>query len=589
MTYDPNARFGGDAWIPALEPYGLARVPGHDARNPGWRGEWRAWAALLAAVRDQIHAECAKSPAFRAGEMAICAEDIGYWAVIYGWIEEPRAIEGEDTVKPFFAFAFQVKLLQQMVEVAADPKPADIYSSKARGLGVSWVFCYFAIWAWLFREWRGHMVSRREDLVDKPLDLNSLFGKLDFILKWLPRWMKPDGFQAKDHRLKLLLKNPVTGAQVTGESTTSKTGRGGRATYALEDEAAFYDFKAVHNTLAGTTRHRFVVSTESYEEGKDWEDAWRAAKQTRPELVHELDWWHNPYFDQAWYDAEKQRAIEAHDYEGFQREVERNPSAGGTWVYPSARDLPVIARGYLPHDMLLVAIDPGHADDTAIVWGQPTYHEGNRGVHWLDSYERNLTPVEWYAHILTGVPPMPGDECWGIVPTPREQQVMAFFRDIPWDTDLARYFMDPAGAQQHTSGISFYILFLKKSLELRQRVAEAGETAVPIPLLYKALRGKGRLLDERRYCMRRALVHSTYERSQGGERVQDAHSNYRFGEETGKSSGEPKPVHNRHSHITTACEYAYMYQSMGYADPPQRPKRLEPQRHWLPGEWRASA
>ncbi len=598
MAYDPNARFDGDAFVPALAAYDLARVPGHDDLNPGWRQEWRDWANRVGSVREAIVAAAATSPAFRAGELAICAEDIGYWAAVYGWIEEPRAVEGEDTIKPFLPFAFQVKLLQQMVELAGDPKPADIYVSKTRGLGASWVFCYFAIWGWLFREWRGHMVSRREDLVDKPLDLNSLFGKLDFIIKWLPGWIKPEGFTPKDHRLKLLLKNPVTGAQVTGESTTARTGRGGRATYALEDETAFYEFRPVHNTLAGTTRHRFCVSTESYEFGDEWEQAWQSIRtetrnaaergETIPHKVWELDWWHNAYFDEEWYEAERERAIAAHDLDGFEREVNRNPAAGfGSWVYPTARTLPVVHRGYLPHDVLLVSIDPGHADDTAIVWGQPTYRDGNRGVHWLDSYERNLTPVEWYAHMLTGVPPAPGDECWGMEPTDREAEVMAFFRSLPQGNDRVRFYMDPAGAQQHNA-ISFYALFTRKAYALRQRVAKPVDTIAPISLLYKALHGKGRLLDERRYAMNRALLHSSYEKCAGGERIKEAHSNYRFGEETGKTSGEPKPIHNKHSHITTACEYAYMYQSMGLADP-FKPKAAIVARDRTPAALRVSA
>src|SRR5690606_17246932 len=137
-----------------------------------------------------------------------------------------------------------------------------------RGLGASWIFCAGALWGYLFREWRGILVSRKEALVDAPRDMNSLFGKLDFMMDFLPRWMKPEGFVRDVHRLKLRLTHPKKrNVSIDGESTSSKTARGARATYIIYDEAAFMEgFKDIWNTGFGTTNHRFAVSTESYEE-----------------------------------------------------------------------------------------------------------------------------------------------------------------------------------------------------------------------------------------------------------------------------------------------------------------------------------
>ena len=555
-----------DALIPALEPYNLHVVPGYDAADPSWRERWLAWRDGIYVLRDQISEQASKSSAFRAEERRICAEDPGYFAAMYTWIEEPRARAGEDVLKPFVPFAFQIALLQQMAEVSTESSPSDIFVSKARGLGASWTVCQFATWAWLFRPWRGKLVSRKEDLVDKPLDLDSLFGKIDFLLHWLPRWMMPNGYRREDHRLKLLLKNPESGAQITGESTSSKTGRGGRATYVVYDEAAFIpNFHDVFGTGAGTTDHRFAVSSESFEEGDAWWHTWRGAKENTPDLVHELDWWNNPYFDDEWYDAEKARWH--HDPEGFSREYERDPFKGfGSWVYPTARDLPLVDAGFDSSDMLLIGIDPGHADDTAIVWGHPTWSGGNRGVRWLDCYERNLAPVEWYAHLLTGVEPEPGDECWQMQISSRERDLMAFFGTLPWGTDRVRAYMDPAGAQKH-SGISFWDLFVKKTAELRRRQNPANR---PIAPLYRALQGSARLHDERRNATRRLLAHSEFYDGAGGRRIREALSNYRFSEPGTKATGEPRPIHNEHSHIVTAVEYVSVYVTLGMADPPKR-------------------
>ncbi|MDQ3124786.1 MAG: hypothetical protein M3Q74_04200 [Pseudomonadota bacterium] len=573
-AYDPDASFGGDARVPSLEPYGLARVPGHDDGNPAWRDEWFAWRDAVGELRGRLQVAGASSPAFRAEELRICADDPAYFATAYPWIHEPRARRGEEVYKPFVPFAFQVKLVQHMADLAAMPEPADLFVSKARGLGASWTACLFGVWHWLFRLGDGFMVSRKEELVDKPQSMKSLFGKIDFILRFLPPWMLPAGFKPKEHRLKMLLKNPATGATIGGESTTSKTGRGDRATYAVVDEAAFIEhFDDVFGTIAGTTDHRFAVSSESFEEGDAWWKAWGGsgeggAKQLTPHLVYELNWGENPYFTQEWFAAE--RARWHHDPEGFAREVERDPYKGfGSFVYPTARSLPLLDIGYVPTEMLLVGIDPGHADDTAIVWGQPRWTGGNRGIHWLDSYERNLTPVEWYAHLLTGVEPAPGDECWGMPVTDRDRAVMAFFASLPWGGDRVRYYMDPAGAARH-SGISFYDLFVKKTMDLRTRAAAGVRRPHPIAPLYKALRHAGNLHDDRRNATRAGMAFSSYEDNQGGKRTKACHVAYSFTKMTGKATSEPKPVHDTHSHIVTATEFVYFYLTLGLAEPPRR-------------------
>lgn len=561
-----------DAFIHGLEPYGLGRVPGNDDTNPRWREEWRQWRDEVTILRDRIHALCADNPTAREDEMALCAEDPAYFVAMWLWIEEPRVRAEEDVVKPYVPFAFQVELIQWMVETMANPRPMDGYVTKARGLGASWTAAAVAYWAWLFRPWRIKMVSRKEDLVDKPLDIDSLFGKLDFFMLWTPRWMIPENFKKDEHRLKLMLRNPASTAQITGESTSSKTARGARATAIIYDECAFMQgFKDIWGTGSGTTEHRFGISSESFEESMEWYSAWNQAKKSSPESVKELNWFENAYFDDDWYAEEKQRWVKANDIEGFEREVNRNPYAGsGHWVYPLARELPVLRIPFDHTKVLVIGIDPGHSDETAIVWGHPRLDDGQRGMDWLDSYERNLVPVEWYAHLLTGVEPDPGDECWGININDRERDLMAFFRTLPWTGDRVKIYMDPAGSQKH-SGISFFDIFVKKSLELRMRVVtEATGKAQPIVPLYQALQGVRNFHDERRNATRQGLQKTRFNDSEGSLRIQEALSNYQFSRLGERATNEPKPVHNVHSHITTACEYVYSYLSLGMADPPKR-------------------
>lgn len=575
MAYDPDAAHPGDAFIPALAEFGLARVPGHhDERDPEWRREWFAWRDKVIVHRDGIHALCHANASARADIMKVCADDPAAWLTWFAWINEPRPIEGEPPIKPYVPFAFQVDLLQWFVERASSPRKLDGYVSKARGLGASWIFCAGALWGWLFREWGGLLLSRKEELVDSPMNIGSLFGKIDFLLRYLPRWMLPEGFDPNVHRGKNKLIYPRKHhVFLRGESTSAKSTRGDRATFIFSDEAAFMeDFKNLWNTQSLTTNHRFAVSTESLDEGRAWREAWRTAQQADPAAVKELDWQLNAYQDQAWYAEERARAVANNDLPGFEREVERNDRAGwGAWVYPMAADRPVRPDlAYDPSRMLLVGIDPGHADDTGIVWGHPCFSDGGqRGIEWLDSFEKNAMPVQYYAHLLTDVDPEPGDEIYGYAFSGREREVMAFFGSLPWNSDRVRVFMDPAGAAKH-NGLSFEDLFMTKTLALRQRAQardpKDGRTPRPIQTITGILK-QHNAHRERRHATSALLMHSSFADTAGAHRIKDCLENRKFQKETEKTTSEPKPLHDAYSHVATACEYVSVGVHYGLGQP----------------------
>lgn len=565
--------------IESLEPYGLGDVIGAgDKYHHEWRNRYEAWKYKSLVLRDQISEAGEHDPGFRASELEICSRDPAYWLTMYAWIEEPRTTKGESNVKPFIPFEFQVRLLQEFVRMVEDPNPRDLYVSKARGLGASWLFCAAAYWGWLFRPWRGKLVSRNQQLVDAPLDLDSLFGKVDFLLDWTPTWMLPSGYNRKEHRRELMLRNPVTGAALAGESTTSMTARGARSTYSIYDEAAFIrDFPEVWATGEATSTHRVGLSTESFSVGRGWYDTWQTMKKD-PALAYqvmELEWWENSYQDQKWYEDTLKRS--AANIEKFRREYERNPYEGsGQFIYEIARDLPE-ERMLLfdPTKPLLISIDPGHADDTAIVWGQETDLYGQNGISFLGSYERNYAPVEWYAHLLTGILPEDGDRCFGFDLTDRErEELFPFFAAQPWSPDRTLAFMDPAGAQHH-AGQSFFDLFVEHTYKLRSReydrLVGLGQTPAwkpqPIIPMYQALKkGTKNHHEERRNSTRTYLPFCEVNNTLDGRRIKQCLINYQMSDLTDKSTSEMKPIHSRFSHIVTACEYLFSYMAMGFVD-----------------------
>lgn len=567
-----------DAFVPLLEELepGLGTVPGYDGTlRGGFRIRWKVWSERVIRLRAKLFDLCENDPEAQAIELRRCEADAAYWLAMWGWIDEPRPRRGEHPYKPFIPSAAQIEFIQWLQRKCEDPEPFDGYASKSRGWGATRTVCAFATWGWRWREgWRGLLISRKEDLVDKPHDLNSMFGYIDFLVDHMPAWMKPEGYDPRYHRLKLMLKNPENGSQITGESTTTKAGRGARATYAIVDEAAFVpDFVMTFGTLSGTTDHRFALSTESFQEGFEWYETWKKYEHNT-DKVKQLEWWDNPWLDDYWL-AEEQARWE-HDPAGFIREFRRDPYSGfGAAVYPIAADLAAIDYEWNPDAYLLIGIDWGRADDTAMVFAQFTGTGANRKLVWIDSYEKNLMPGEFYAHILTGIPPAPGDKCyvyWNDVVwedghrltfTDRDKEVMAWMRQVPHA--FLRSFCDPSGAAKDSGGLSWVARLMMTSKALRVRAGDAEQRGI-VPLYKDLFRRTDHTTA--RSGLRSILPNTVFSKRDGADkRFRLALRNYRMNEPGDKATGEPVPIHDQYSHMVKAAEYLANYIDLGVAEP----------------------
>lgn len=570
-----NSNLYSDARIPALEPLGLDIVPGFNRADPTWRKRYFAWREEVYRYRDERDEWLDLNPEDRAAELIMCADDPAYWLATWGWIDEPREVddEGFDGTRPFVPFAGQVHVIRRFQDTL-DERIRDLYISKSRGWGASWLFAALALHGWLFK--KPHSVailSRKEELVDKPHDMNSIFAKIDYIMSYLPEWMLPTRYERKQR----MLKNLNNGNQITGESTGSKSTRGGRATWILYDEAAFMPgFAEVWGTGAGTTFHRVGVSTESFEESHAWFDAWTQQKETNSQWVMELDYHHNPAFDAEWERGERKR--HAHDPEKFEIEYMRNPYVGEGWIYPTARNLPIVKDlEYDPANILVVGIDPGRADDTAVVWGQPIQtSNGTEGIAWLRSYERDLMMPEWFAHILTGIDPIPGDRAYADWQaqggwSDSERLLVEWTRSLPWDDDSVRYFMDPAGQQKHLDHETWHSRLVAESYRLREAAIERGifppnTHVTPVYPLWQELRGTQGQHEHRRVVTRSYLPYFIFSADRSGRRIRECLEKSRFNSPGEQATGQPAPAHGKYSHVRSAVEYVCVYMSVGFAN-----------------------
>jgi hypothetical protein len=206
---------------------------------------------------------------------------------------------------------------------------------KCRDMGATWVCCAVSVWLWLF--WPGAAVgwgSRKEQLVDKIGDPDSIFEKMRMIVGGLPKWFLPAGLSPDKHMTYMKFINPANGATITGEAGDS-IGRGGRKLIYFKDESAHYERpEKIEAALADNTRVQIDISSVNglgnvfhrrRESGVEWDAARGVQKGATQVFV--MDWRDHPAKTEEWYSARKAKA-EAEGLEHvFAQEVDRNYSA----------------------------------------------------------------------------------------------------------------------------------------------------------------------------------------------------------------------------------------------------------------------
>ena len=292
---------------------------------------------------------------------------------------------------PFILFDFQKRAIREIVSHI--DKGRDIFLEKSRDMGVSWiVFCYIAVWYWLFREGsNGLLGSYKEKLVDDR-SVDSLFGKIDYAIINLPNWMLPEGYSDKKCRTKLKLYNPANGNIITGDTMNPNFGRGSRKTYIAFDELAFWDYaKDAWESAGDATNCRIANSTPN---GYDF---YAMLRESGIDIVT-LHWREHPLKDTEWYNFECNRRTE--EEVAQELDISYTKSKVGR-VYPEWNDTNVLVGSYEYDDKLplYVSWDFGKSDDTAIIWAQPS----NQGLRIIDVYRNTGKNIDFYIPFITGM------------------------------------------------------------------------------------------------------------------------------------------------------------------------------------------
>tara|TARA_B100000519_G_scaffold199699_1_gene211443 strand:+ start:1669 stop:3501 length:1833 start_codon:yes stop_codon:yes gene_type:complete len=210
--------------------------------------------------------EWANTPERQRTLWTACKHDILFFINSFCWLYEPRGsrlVGTTSNVIPFITYEFQDDAFLRVENALGD---RDIVVNKSRDLGASWMFLTTFFYHWMFNDFSLFgVMSRTADLVDKVGKRDTLFWKLDFLLKGdagmggLPNWMQP-----KTYRSNMLMENRDNGASICGATTTEDSWRGSRCMAIGIDELASFPVNDGYKVMAAAqmaTDSMYIVST----------------------------------------------------------------------------------------------------------------------------------------------------------------------------------------------------------------------------------------------------------------------------------------------------------------------------------------
>lgn len=477
-----------------------------------------------------------------------CKRDILFWFRNFAYTDKnTRMFNSSDpSILPFIPFPFQEEAITEIRNSIRDgTKPLEerteltnIFIEKSRQMWLSWLIIAVFVYWFIFHNHKYHVVSQKEDYVDKLWDIKSLFGKARFIINSLPKWMLPKDFDRKEgwkHLKYMTISRPDWTGAITWESANPNAGRSGTYNAALLDEFAFAsNATAINKSLASATPTRIFNSTPNGE----WNEHYRMRKLTvstkdpygkikLPEIkwlrYHRTD---HPLRDQTRYENE----IKGMSKEQIAQEldIQYNTAIVGR-VYS---DFPTesVQIEYDPNLPLYVRMDNSHwwADPHAIILAQIK----ENSIDLIDAIEVNCSVTDMAEFMAT----QPKSTLWGLT----DNQLRFLDRYKSYHRQKATFIDDPYDTHTTLNQSTIYEeyrkvwIYLNTPLERRkdQQIAKAKSN------VYK-VRYNDNCLD----CAS-ALMNARYPEKPEG---------------SNSTAENTKPIHDWTSHFRTAFEYWITY------------------------------
>lgn len=252
---------------------------------------------------------------------------------IQDWMDTYNPRKGRNKWMPFVFFKRQDYFVQYLEELRQDGQNGLV--EKCRDIGATWIACAYSVWCWLFIDddatgWG----SRKQELVDKIGDPDSIFEKIRLLIKRLPDIWLPEGFKPRDHATFMKMTNPQNGSTIAGESGDN-IGRGGRKSRYFKDESAHYERpEKIEAALGDNTDVQIDISSVNglgnvFHRRREAGITWEPGAKIEPGQVRVFifDWRDHPEKTQEWYNQRKARAEREGMQHVFAQEVDRNYSA----------------------------------------------------------------------------------------------------------------------------------------------------------------------------------------------------------------------------------------------------------------------
>lgn len=329
------------------------------------------------------------------------------WLTSACWTFDPRARVKH---RPFIPWPVQATAARQLWAAIAEGH--DILIEKSRDMGATWLILATLVWFWQFEaDTPLTVLSRKEDLVDRKGDPDTLFWKLEYLVEHQPDWLRP----ARE-RQHMLLLNTDNQSVISGESTNQNVGRGGRRKAMFLDEfAAVDDGGAVLSATADNSPCRIFASTPQGSGSIDASgtmrgNAFAAQRFCGKTPVITLPWWEHPEkgsgrelvldepsgkqrWTSPWYRGECDRRASRVE---VAQEIDIDYLASGSMFF----DADVLARLRTSKDIK----PPRHLGE--VLFETDTVSEGQhyrlRDIHWTEGAGRSRLAV--WCEILHGKP-----------------------------------------------------------------------------------------------------------------------------------------------------------------------------------------
>lgn len=445
-----------------------------------------------------------------------CKNDISFFFDAVLWTYDPR-LEVKEV--PFVLYPFQEEYIAWTLDCIL--KQTDILTEKSRDMGASWMVLGVIYYLWLFKDGFNALISSYiEDLVDSK-ELSSHFSRIDFFIKFTPKWLLPNGYN-DSYRTYMYLKNPENGAEITGAAPTERFSRQGRYTLIWADEFAFWQHgRAAWNAMGDATKCRIVTSTVYGKSDKFAELALKSAIKK-----YTLHWRLHPLKTNEWYIEENKRRTP--EEVAQELDINYNKAVRGK-VYPEFAERNYLDKQeYIPTQPLYVSWDFGLTDATAMIWFQIDKASGQ--VRIIDAYQKSGFDIDYFVPFVTGqmlsIPGFSYDD----------REIALIEKHKRWQPAI--HYGDPTGNNKHQSSNTSVITQLKQhgiNVNVNWKDFDFTTRQKVTTLLIRRL-----VVDKELYEFIDAIENSRYpERSENSQ----------------STTPITLPVHDWTSHFRTALEY----------------------------------